>query len=209
MLKLAIFGATGSTGRHVVPAALEAGHRVTVLTRDPSRLNHRDDVAVVVGDVRDPAAVSQAVEGQDAVLVLLGAPPSDRSGVRAEGTRVIVQAMQEHGVRRLVAQSSLGVGESLAGMDFFTRHIVLGLWLRHVVADHEAQEAVLRESGLDWTVVRPPHLTNKPGTGSWRAGWTMTQAPPQMSISREDLAAFLVESVTSDEALGEAIGVSG
>lgn len=205
-MKIAVFGATGGTGREVVRLALAGGHSVRALVRAPAE-RAPDGVEGVVGDVRDPAAVEATVRGVQAVIVALGAPASDRSGLREAGTRRVVQAMQAQAVRRLVVLSVLGAHESRAGLDWFTRQVLFRFWLQHAVADHEAQESVVRSSGLDWTLARPPHLSARGATGGWTAGFDLTARPPAMSIARADLAAFLLDCAVSERYVGEAPGV--
>ncbi len=146
-MNLIIFGATGTVGRLLVDQALSQGHRVTAFARRPSalKLEHRD-LTRQAGDVLDRGAVADAVEGHDAVLIALGA--GRKGTVRAVGTKHIVEAMQRHGVRRLVCQSTLGAGDSRAVLNFFWKRIMFGLLLRPAYADHEAQEALVRQSGL-------------------------------------------------------------
>src|SRR5262245_39398988 len=111
IMKVAIFGATGSVGRVAVKVALEQGHVVTVLVRDPAKLNVKSpELRVVKGNVMDLASVEAAIQGQDAVLCILGA--GRRGNLRAPGTKNIIRAMKKTGVKRLICQSSLGVGDS-------------------------------------------------------------------------------------------------
>jgi putative NADH-flavin reductase len=207
MSKLAVFGATGGTGRNVVAHALAAGHEVAALVRDRARASAGLQ-RVVVGDVLDPEAVARTVEGVDAVVVALGMPARDRSGLRARGTQTVVRAMTAAGVRRLVVLSVLGAHESREGLDWFTRWLVFPLWLQQAILDHERQEEVVRDSGLDWTLVRPPHLTAGRATGAWSAGFDMTAAPPAMSVDRADVAQFMLWCATTDAYSGEAVGVT-
>jgi putative NADH-flavin reductase len=165
-MKLLIFGSTGGTGRELLKQALEQGHSVTACARNPAKIvdiKHAT-LQVVRGDVLDPAVVESAVEGQEAVLSTIGAG-AERTILREDGTRNIVEAMKKTGVQRLICQSSLGVGDSRANLPFFTKYIIVSLFLRHAFADHERQEAVVKQSSLDWTIVRPPHLTDGPRTG--------------------------------------------
>ncbi|WP_036540868.1 NAD(P)-dependent oxidoreductase, partial [Nocardia cyriacigeorgica] len=116
-MRIAFFGATGTLGRHVLERALRQGHEVTILTRDASRVpTTNDNLRVLEGDVLDPAAVDGAVAGQEAVLICLG---NGRKGVvRAEGTRTVIEAMRRNGVKRLICQSTLGVGDSRDNLNF-------------------------------------------------------------------------------------------
>ena len=158
-MKLLVFGSTGGTGRELVKQALDQGHSVTAYARDPSKIEdlQHPSLKVVSGDVLDPATVESAVAGQEAIFSTVGAG-ARRTTLREEGTRNIVEAMQSTGVKRLICQSSLGVGDSRANLPFFTKYIIVAVFLRHAFADHERQEAVVRQSSLDWTIVRPPHL---------------------------------------------------
>lgn len=207
VVRVVVFGATGSVGRLVVQGALEDGHAVTAFTREASRVPRGDArLAVVTGDVLDADAVRAAVEGQDAVVVVLG---DGRAGaVRAEGTAHVVRAMRETGVRRLVVQSTLGVGDSRANLDFVWRRLMFGLLLRKAYADHVRQEDVVRGSGLDWTIVRPSAFTDGPATGAYRRGFGPHEQGLALKVSRADVAAFVVEQLTSAEYLHRAAAVS-
>lgn len=167
-MKLIIFGATGTVGRHVVEQALRQGHEVTAFTRDPLRVKYRHArLQVTQGDVTDHVAVAAAVAGQDAVIVTLGA--GRKGGVRAAGTAAIVAAMRRTGVRRLIVQSTLGAGDSRANLNFWWKRIMFGLLLRPAYADHQQQERHVLGSDLDWTIVRPGAFTDGPRTGRYRS----------------------------------------
>ncbi|MEC3920420.1 NAD(P)-dependent oxidoreductase [Nocardia sp. CDC160] len=206
-MKVAIFGATGTIGRHVVARALAAGHEVTALTRDASRISApHERLRVVVGDVLDPAAVERTVIGQDAVIVTLGA---GRKGVvRAEGTRRIIEAMDRTGVKRLVCQSSLGVGDSRGNLNFVWKYIMFGMLLRQAYADHVQQEQYVMASDLDWTIVRPSAFTDGPATGNFRRGFPATESGLSLKISRADIANFLVDQLTDPTYLRRTPGIS-
>jgi uncharacterized protein YbjT (DUF2867 family) len=168
-MKLLVFGATGGTGRELVKQALAHGCEVTAFVRDPAKLGDITHASLHVarGDVLDPALVEKAVPGHDAVLCSIGAG-AERTTVRENGTRNIVEAMEKVGVRRLICQSSLGVGDSRTNVGFFTKYVIVPVFLRHAFADHERQEAVVKQSALVWTIVRPPHLKDGPHTGTYR-----------------------------------------
>ena len=160
-MDIAVFGATGTTGRFVVEEALERGHRVTALTRDSRRLGlDHERLTQVTGDVLDPAAVDRVVAGSDAVVSLLGAGMR-RTTLRTDGTRNIVRAMQRNGVRRLISQSIFGLGESAKKLPLHWRLLVKPLILRNAYRDHEGQEAVVGGSDLDWTITRPVSLRDR------------------------------------------------
>lgn len=194
-MHIALFGATGGTGHQIASQALLAGHSVTALVRDPSRLDPFEPdqapagaaMSVVDGNVLDPGAVAQTVAGADAVLVALGTTPNNPPDVVSSGTAVIVDAMKAAGVKRLVVVSSLGVGDSRDQVPWWFR-LLRSTLLRSRFVDKEVQEQLVRESGLDWTILRPGGLTNGPPTGRTDLG---TQDSVKAAlISRADVAAM-------------------
>jgi len=208
-MKLVIFGSTGGTGRELVKQALEQGHSVTAYARDPAKIGNlqHSRLSVLRGDVLDPTTVATAVAGREAVLSSIGAG-AERTTLREEGTRNIIEGMQGAGVKRLICQSSLGVGESRANLSFFTKYIIVPLFLRHPFADHERQEAVVKQCRLDWTIVRPPHLRDGPRTGVYRHGFPTTDTSIKGWISRADVADFMLKQLADDTYLRQTPGVS-
>ena len=206
-MRVLVFGATGSVGRHVVEQGLSRGHDVTAFVRDPSGLDAgRAGLTVFRGDVLDAPSVEGAVRGQEAVLCCLGA--GRKGGIRSEGTRNIIRAMEEAGVRRLVCQTTLGVGESSDNLDFFWRHVMFGLLLRGAFADHEQQEAHVKGSDLDWTIVRPAAFTDGGRTGAYRHGFSPTKEGLRLKISRADVAEFMLDQLTDETYLRQTPGLS-
>lgn len=206
-MNVIIFGATGSVGRHLVEQALDDGHAVTAFARDPSalgmthaKLTHR------AGDVPDAAAVQSAIAGHDAVMVALGA--GRKGTVRAADTRNIIAAMKHHGLRRLVCASTLGAGDSYPVLNFFWKRIMFGLLLRAAFADHQAQEKLIRESDLDWVIVRPAAYTDGPVTGVYKSGFAATEENLSLKISRADVARFMLHQLTDGTWLRRTPGLS-
>ena len=199
-MNITVFGATGRTGRHVVAQALDAGHRVVAVVRDPARLAvpPRPGLTLVTAGLDDRAAVLRAVEDADAVVDALGAHGTGPSTFRADTARVVTGAMRDAGVRRLVAVSASGAhttGDSLP-----VRLLVkplLGRLLRHEFADMLAMEEVVRASGLDWTIVLPPRLTDRPATGRIRRR-VGANVRGSYTMSRADLATAVLRAVTDD-----------
>jgi uncharacterized protein YbjT (DUF2867 family) len=199
-MKVVVFGATGSTGRLVVAAALAAGHDVTAFVREPKRmpLTH-PQLRVVQGDVMDPASVASAMQGAEAVICTLGAIPQAKEDrgrrqrgvpVCSVGTGHILTAMPRGGLR-LIVESSVSVGDSYATGRFGAGFIVR-LALREVMADKELQEAAVRASDCDWTIVRPGPLTFKPARGNLKSGtdlrWSILS-----TATRADVADYMVK----------------
>jgi uncharacterized protein YbjT (DUF2867 family) len=208
-MKILVFGASGGTGLELLEQGLDAGHDVTAFVRDPAGVKdiQHGNLSVIAGDVLNAADVDKAVVGHEAVLFAVGAG-REPSNVREQGTRNVIGAMRAAGVKRLVCLSSMGVGDSKANLPWFTRRIIVGVYLRHAFADHERQEATVRESGLDWTLVRPPHLKDGPRTGIYQNGFPVTYRDIKGWISRSDLADFMLKQVGDDTYLREAPGLS-
>lgn len=195
-MNVIVIGATGSVGRLAVEDMLAQGHHVTAFARHPGNLGIEHSALVrIAGDATDPEAVSEAVRGQDAVVVTLGAGASRTSRVRSQGTLAVINAMQMHGVRRLVVQSTLGAHESWNNLNFFWKRIMFGFLLRPVFRDHELQESLVRASGLDWTIVRPSAFADGPATGSYKENFAPTERRLSLKIARADIAAFLTRQL--------------
>jgi putative NADH-flavin reductase len=208
-MKLISFGSSGGTGRELVEQALHQGHSVSAYARDPAKIKdiQHPGLKVVSGDVLDKPAVESAVAGQEAIFSTIGAGPR-RTTLREEGTRNVIEAMQGIGVKRLICLSSLGVGYSRAILPFFTKHVIVAVFRRHAIADHERQEAVIRQSSLDWTIVRPPHLKDSPRTEVYRHGFPTTDRRIIGCISRGDVADFMLKQLVDDSYLHQTPGVS-
>lgn len=202
-MKLIVFGATGKTGQHVWRIALDQGHEVTAFTRSPDRIDANEGLRVVQGDVGDADAVAEAVAGHDGVIVVLGSNGLRDRTTLTSGTSRLVEGMRLHGVERLVVLSAAGVGESWAQVPLLSR-VMFKTLLRNIHADHTAQEAVVRSSGLDWTIVRAAVLTDDPPSGDV----TATNTGKVSRISRADLADFLVREAGEGAYRGQAISVT-
>lgn len=217
-MRLLIVGATGGSGRAAVAAALEAGHAVTAFSRRASEIASRcPRLRKLDGDVLDPDALARAVHGQDAVIVTLGitehpvrvrlrgsrGTPLD---VRSRGIASVVAAMQQHGVRRLVVQSSYGVGETRQCVGLQER-LVFALLLKPHIDDHERQEAIVRASGLDWTIVQPVNLTDDTVLS---LPFASTEAETRgMKVARSSVGRYLVHAVEDDTTIGRSVALSG
>ncbi|WP_054812348.1 NAD(P)-dependent oxidoreductase [Nocardia arizonensis] len=206
-MRITVFGATGTVGKLVVERALEQGHEVTAFTRHASSFAQpRERLRVVRGDVLDAAAVEGAIAGRDAVVVTLG--DGRRGRVRFAGTDTIVRAMRRTGVRRLICQSTLGVGESRANLNFVWKYVMFGILLRKAYEDHVRQEDCVRASELDWTIVRPSAFTDGPPTGAFRRDIPGDATGLGLKIARADVADFLLEQLTDPTYVRRAPGIS-
>jgi putative NADH-flavin reductase len=220
-MRLVIVAATGGIGRQLLGQAVSAGHEVTAVVRNPDRLSR--EVRAVRADLADPdpAALEAAVRGADAVLSGLGPRAGAKAGVAAAGTGAITAAMKAADARRIVVVSAAPVGvvpvpgrprppRHDPGDGFVMRHALGPLTraiLRNRYADLALMEDILAGSGLDWTVVRPPRLTNGPLTGSYRtaAGQNLRRG---FTISRADVAHLMLAAASDPATIGQAIGVA-
>jgi len=220
-MRLTIFAATGGTGRQVLDQAIAAGHDVTAVVRNPQKLGR--EVRVVKADLSapDPAVLESAVRGADAVISALGAVSRSDVGVAWQGTRAIVQAMKATGVRRIVVVSAAPISTVASpgrpnpprhdpGDGFFMRHLLSPL-IKAVLRKHYADLArladVLRASGLDWTVIRPPRLTDEALTGTYRTanGQNLRRG---VVISRADVAQLMLRVLEQPQTIRQAIGIA-
>jgi len=192
-MKILVFGATGPTGQQIVKQALARGHAVTAFVRRPEGLAITDgNLRIVPGEVtQDPPRVAEAMRGQDLVISALGRRSSFRSDrLISRSMGVIVPAMAQAGVRRMILMSSFGVGESLRDAPLIPG-IMFRVLLSDIFADKKSAEDQLRGSGLDWTIVHPVLLTNGPLTGRYRAAERL-ELRGMPKISRADVAHFIL-----------------
>ena len=210
-MKVLVVGATGGSGRAAVTELVGRGHDVTALSRHASSL---PGVRGIDGDATDAATVDRLVQGQDAVVVTLGisesavrvrlrGPSGTPLDIRSRGTRTVLAAMHRHGVRKVVVQTSYGVGPTSDTLPLANR-LIFALLLRPQIADTERQGTELRASGLDWVEVQPVTLTDEPwaglpttstdgsidGTRVSRAqvGWFLAQAVEDPSLTRQTVS---------------------
>ncbi|MFF8270921.1 NAD(P)-dependent oxidoreductase [Streptomyces sp. NPDC016562] len=215
-MKITVFGATGGVGREVVRQALDAGHEVTAVVRDPARLPvpaHERLRVATVSDVTDQEAVLSVISGQDAVVSALGAASNKQAKatpVAGPALTAITSAMDRAGVRRLSAVSAAPVGPLADGEGMFTRAVVYPLLrrlLRDLYADLAVMEAAMGASGTQWTVIRPPMLQNKPRTGTYRRALDANVRGGR-TIPRADVADALLTTLTDPATAGHAVGVA-
>lgn len=206
-MKLAIFGATGKTGIELVKQALEQGHAVTAFVRDVARLAIENErLSLVSGDAFDSASVAQAVKGQDAVICALGAGSDlKKTTVRTTGTINIISGMQKNNVKRLIVVTAMGVGESWDTLSLFNKFFFATL-LKSSREDHETQEAAVRESGLDWTIIRPSGLTDTPLTESYDIGENILAKTSK--IARADVAHAIIKEVNDNKYVHKAVTIT-
>jgi putative NADH-flavin reductase len=197
-MKLLIIGATRGIGLQLVEQALQAGHEVTALVRDHRRVTkHHEGLRVVQGDILDLDSGQRAMAGQEAVFVTIGAGVTRKPvTLFSRGTQNVLEAMTRHGVRRLICVTGIGAGDSKGHGGFLYDRIFHPLLLKTIYADKDRQEALIRASGAEWTIVRPGFLTNGPMTKKYRAITDLTGVTAG-KISRADVAHFLLEELAA------------
>lgn len=208
-MKLIIFGATGTVGRQLAEQALLQNHQVTVFVRNPAKFGKaHHNLRILKGDVLDADAVQQAVLGHDVVLCALGRPLMNKEKLRAKGTQNIVEAMQQTGAQRLICLSALGTAESRALLPMRYTHLLIPVFMRRLYADHAQQEAIIRNSGLDWVIVRPSSFLEGPQTGAYRHGFKQHDRTLRFKISTGDVADFMLKQLNDNTYLHKAPALS-
>jgi putative NADH-flavin reductase len=222
-MKLTIVAATGGIGRELLDQAIAAGHDVTAVVRNPAALPD-GPARTVRADLSaaDPAALQSAVAGADAVLSGLGARPRADAGIAERGTRAIVEAMTAAGARRLIVVSAAPVGtvasparprppRSDPGDGIVMRTLLTPLvkrLFRDRYADLARMEDVILASRLDWTIVRPPRLTDGPASGRYRTAFGRN-VRGGLRIARADVASFMLAAVGEPDTIGQIVGLAG
>jgi putative NADH-flavin reductase len=210
-MKVLVVGATGRTGRLLTRGALERGHEVTALVRAPEKLaDLAGRVRVVAGDVLDGGVVSDAVDGQEAVLVALSAAHSRRGpAVNALGTLNVIRSMQRYDVRRLVVLSASGTAPGRdPNLPWVFDRVIKPVFLGPAYADLRRMETNVRTSELNWTIVRVSGaLTDGPARGAYRAepGYSL---PGGRKIARADVAEYMLDQLTLTDDIGHAVAVA-
>jgi putative NADH-flavin reductase len=208
-MKLAVFGATGRTGKPLVEQALKAGHEVVALARTPAKLAIRSPkLTIVQGDVMNQMDVDKVVQGSDAVISVIGQTKGAPRNLQTVGITHIIAAMNKYGVKRLVSLTGAGVDDP-HDRPKLANHLIktaLKLMAGHVLKDAVNHAEAIQKSNLDWVIVRGPMLNEGPYTGKYRVGWVGVNTGSR--ISRADLADFLLKQTTDTTYLRQAPMVS-
>lgn len=208
-MRILIIGATGGTGRELVKQALEAGHTVTAFVRKRQNVTiHHPNLTVVQGNVLNYSEVEQAVKGQDAVVSALGHKRwFIRTTILSEGTNNIIATMTKFGVKRFVCETSLGVGDSWGRLGLYYTLFVIPFIIFFYFRDKERQEQLIKDSRLDWVIVRPGQLTNGRRRGVYRHGTNLGNYVLTLRISRADVADFMLRQLTNDAYVRKTVAV--
>ena len=199
-MKVTIFGATGFSGQGILVEALKQGHEVTILVRDASKIQIKHpNLTIVEGNVLDAPTVASVLNHQEAVIQCLGVggkgdgkPTTFISGA----TKIIVDEMQKQNIKRLIAMSNVGAGNSIAFQPWVFTKIILPYfmkWLKVIIEDKNRMEPIIMNSNLDWTIVRCPNIVDKPAKGNCNA--TLDGKGLKLSITLPDLSKFMVDQL--------------
>lgn len=196
-MNILIIGSTGGTGKQLILQALDRDYNVTAFARNPSKIKiEHDRLKVIKGNVLDIDSLRNAMAGQDIVLCALGHKrwlyPTK---ILSEGTRNIVISMKEKGVKRLICETSLGVGNSIGRMGLYYTFFVIPFILPFYFWDKRKQEQIIQSSDLDWTIIRPGALNNRRARGSYRHGFKIGNWFYTVRISRADVADFMLNQI--------------
>jgi putative NADH-flavin reductase len=199
-MKVTIFGATGFSGQGILAEALKQGHEVTILVRDASKIpiKHKN-LTLVEGNVLDPQTVASVIHHQEAVIQCLGVGgkgDGKPTTFISDATKIIVEEMQKQNIKRLIAMSNVGAGNSIAFQPWFFTKIILPYfmkWLKVIIEDKNRMEPIIMNSNLDWTIVRCPNIVDKPAKGTCNA--TLDGKGLKLSITLLDLSKFMVDEL--------------
>jgi putative NADH-flavin reductase len=209
-MKIVIFGATGGTGKQLVEQALAAGHHVVAYARNPSKLNiNHEQLKVIQGELADETLIESAVTGADAVISVLGPRGGSKNRPITQGIQNIITAMKKQNVRRLVITSTLSAKDPNDLPDFKTKTLVnlVKLTMHDAYKDIVSAAETVRNSELDWTIVRLTMLNNNPKSGKVKAGY-VGKGEVGTWISRADVADFMLKQVEDTEYLRQAPAIS-
>jgi putative NADH-flavin reductase len=209
-MKLLIIGGTGGTGKELIKQALEQGHILTALVRNPLKVKiTHPSLRIIKGDVLDFDKVQEAVAGQDAVLSALGHKRFFiKTNILSEGTKSIIRAMEKHKVNRFICVTSLGINDSRFKLGLYYTLFVIPFIIFFYFRDKAKQEKLIRNSNLNWTIVRPGQLTNGRKRGNYKHGANVGNYILTKIISRADVADFILCQLSDTTYLHKTPGVT-
>jgi putative NADH-flavin reductase len=194
-MKLVVLGSTGGIGAQVVEQALEAGHTVTAVARRSSAIELRHaHLEIVGGDVLEPQTIRDAIAGKEAVVSAIGVHDRAPTRLYSEGVANIIRIMQSAHVQRLICVSASGLEPGPLWQRLIAKPILWAVF-KEMYSDLVRMETVVERSQLNWTILRPPRLTNGPRTGQYQVGLNQ-HLSPGLVISRSDLAGYIVSHLT-------------
>jgi putative NADH-flavin reductase len=212
-MKVIIFGATGFSGQAILANSIKQGHEVTILVRDASKIPIKhQNLTIVEGNVLNPQTVASVLHHQEAVIQCLGVGgkgDGKPTTFISDATKIIVDEMQNKKIKRLIAMSNVGAGNSIAFQPWFFTKIILPYfmkWLKVIIEDKNRMEPIIMNSNLDWTIVRCPNIVDKPAKG--RCNATLDGKGLKLSITLSDLSKFMVDQLKQTSFIKQAPSVS-
>ena len=212
-MKVTIFGATGFSGQAILADSIKQGHEVTILVRDTSKVQIKhQNLTIVEGNVLNPQTVASVLHHQEAVIQCLGVSgkgDGKPTTFISDATKIIVDEMQNQKIKRLIAMSNVGAGNSIAFQPWFFTKIILPYfmkWLKVIIEDKNRMEPIIMNSNLDWTIVRCPNIVDKPAKGTCNA--TLDGKGLKLSITLSDLSKFMVDQLKQTVFIKQAPSVS-
>jgi putative NADH-flavin reductase len=212
-MKVIIFGATGFSGRAILSEALKQGHEVTILVRDAAKVQSKHkNLMVVEGNVLNPETVARVLQNQEVVIQCLGVGgkgDGKPTTFISDATKIIVDEMQKQNIKRLIAMSNVGAGNSIAFQPWFFTKIILPYfmkWLKVIIEDKNRMEPIIMNSSLDWTIVRCPNIVDKPAKGTCNA--TLDGKGLKLSVTLPDLSKFMADQLKHAGFIKQAPSVS-
>ncbi|MFN5575684.1 MAG: NAD(P)-dependent oxidoreductase [Bacteroidota bacterium] len=212
-MKVTIFGATGFSGQAILADSIKQGQEVTILVRDASKIPIKhQNLTLVEGNVLNPQTVASVLHHQEAVIQCLGVSgkgDGKPTTFISDATKIIVDEMQNQKIKRLIAMSNVGAGNSIAFQPWFFTRIILPYfmkWLKVIIEDKNRMEPIIMNSNLDWTIVRCPNIVDKPAKG--RCNATLDGKGLKLSITLSDLSKFMVDQLKQTVFIKQAPSVS-
>ncbi len=212
-MKVAIFGASGYSGKEILQQALLQGHIVTVLTRAKKSISFpHQNLVIIEGNVLDRNTVAGVLKNQQAVIQCLGIGGKGNgqaTSLVSDATKIIVDEMEKCGIKRLIAMSNVGAGNSVSFLPWFFSKIILPYfmkWLKVIIDDKNIMESVIMNSNLTWTIVRAPKIIDRPAKQTITA--TLDGKNLKFSITNPDNASFIVQQLSSSSFINKAPSIS-
>lgn len=207
-MKIAVIGATGGVGKVVVQKCLDNGYQVIALARNSEKLTlDNPRLTKISGDATVFDVVKNAVKNTDVVICTIGTKANDKNKIRTRATKNIIKAMPENG--RFICLSSLGFGESKVLMPFFMKYFIVPFILKQTLLDHESQETLIKNSMLNYTIVKPGNMNEKQETGNYKFGFALDNRSVKIKpINKADVADFIVKQISNKTFSRKSVGIS-
>jgi putative NADH-flavin reductase len=210
LLNIVVVGANGGIGREVVLQALDAGHRVTAILRTPSNLAvEHVNLKIVKGDVNEESSLEAHLKQHDVLVSAIGKSSLKKTTLYSQGSRNLINVMQRSGVPRafFISASGLEVNPTHSWLVRFATRYVLQVLLRNMYADLRKMESIIKDSKINWTIVRPPELVDSDATGNYRMAVDQ-QLTNGLKISRADVGHFIVQHLVDDAVVKKTVEIA-